>query len=101
MRKHGIRIAAFALAAAGMLQAGVVAAQPVQLPEASQEASVSQRIGLTDIAIQYHRPLVKGRTVFGGLEPWDKVWRAGANENTTISFSTDVTVEGQALPAGT
>jgi tetratricopeptide (TPR) repeat protein len=101
MRKYGLRTAAFALAAAGMLQAGLAAAQAVQLPEASQEASVSQRIGLTDIAIEYHRPLVKGRTVFGGLEPWDQVWRAGANENTTISFSTDVTVEGQPLPAGT
>lgn len=70
-------------------------------PEASQEASVMQRIGLTDITIHYHSPLAKGRTIWGEVVPYNEVWRAGANENTTITFSTDVKVEGKAIFAGT
>ncbi len=70
-------------------------------PEASQAAKVSQRIGLTDIEISYHSPLTKGRTVWGDLVPYGKVWRAGANENTSISFSTDVKIAGKNLLAGT
>jgi tetratricopeptide (TPR) repeat protein len=70
------------------------------LPEASQRASVSQRIGLTDIAIVYHRPLAGTRKIWGGIVPYGQVWRAGANENTTIEFSTAVTVEGQPLAKG-
>ncbi|MCP5054474.1 MAG: DUF2911 domain-containing protein [bacterium] len=73
----------------------------VNLPQASQKASISQQIGLTGITITYHSPAVKKRPVYGKLVPWDKVWRAGANENTTISFTTDVTVEGQKLAKGT
>lgn len=69
-------------------------------PEASQAASVSQRIGLTDITINYHSPLAKGRTIWGELVPYNEVWRAGANENTTLAVSTDVTIEGQLLKAG-
>ena len=71
------------------------------LPEVSQRAMVSQRIGLTDITISYHRPLVNNRKVWGGIVPYGQVWRAGADENTTIDFSTPVTVEGQALARGT
>ncbi len=71
------------------------------LPEASQQSSVSQRLGVTEIAITYHRPLVGGRKVWGELVPYGKVWRAGANENTTIRFSDAVTVEGKPLAAGT
>ncbi|MGB2622373.1 MAG: DUF2911 domain-containing protein [Candidatus Acidiferrum sp.] len=71
------------------------------LPELSQRAVVTQRIGLTDITIVYHEPLVEGREIWGKIVPYGKVWRAGANENTTISFSDDVSVEGKALPAGT
>lgn len=70
-------------------------------PELSQAASVTQRIGLTDISISYHSPLAKGRKIWGELVPYNEVWRAGANENTVISFSTDVTVEGKFLAAGT
>ena len=75
--------------------------QNLTLPEASQKAMVMQRIGLTDITISYHTPLVKDRKIWGDLVPYNEVWRAGANENTTISFSTDVTVEGKVLAAGT
>lgn len=72
----------------------------LDLPRESQHARILQKVGLTNITIDYHRPLVKGRKVFGGLEPYGKVWRAGANENTTIEFSDPVAVEGQALVAG-
>ncbi|HEY6251973.1 MAG TPA: DUF2911 domain-containing protein [Candidatus Angelobacter sp.] len=72
----------------------------LDLPRASQRAEVVQRLGITDITIRYHRPLVKSRKVFGGLEPYGKVWRAGANENTTIEFSDPVTVEGKPLAKG-
>ena len=76
-------------------------AQPaLPLPEASPKASVAQSIGVTNIEINYHRPAVNKRKIFGGLVSYGAVWRAGANENTIISFSTPVTIEGQALPAG-
>src|SRR5437588_7364113 len=77
--------------------------QPTKLniPRVSQRASVTQRIGLTDITITYHRPAVGGREIWGKTVPYGKVWRAGANENTTITFTDDVTVEGKPLGAGT
>jgi len=88
--------------AAALAAAGVVHAQAPQLhvPQPSQQASVSQTVGITEMKIDYHRPVVRGRTVWGDLVPYDQVWRAGANENTTISFSTPVTVGGRELPAG-
>jgi len=73
----------------------------LNLPRASQHALVSQRIGITDITINYHRPLANGRQIWGKLVPYGKVWRAGANENTTITFSDPVTIEGQPLDKGT
>ena len=73
----------------------------LDLPYASQAAQVKQRVGVTDITITYHRPVVNGRKIWGGLVPMGKVWRAGANENTTIEFSTPVSIEGKPLPAGT
>ena len=76
-------------------------ATELNLPRLSQRAEVLQRIGLTDIHIVYHVPLAGGRELFGTTVPYGKVWRAGANENTTISFTDDVSVEGHALPAGT
>lgn len=73
----------------------------LDLPRASQGAEISQRIGITDITIHYHRPLVNDRKVWDGLVPYGKVWRAGANENTTITFSDPVMIEGKALDKGT
>jgi hypothetical protein len=73
----------------------------LQLPRPSQKAQVMQTVGLTDVTINYSRPGVKGRVIWGELVPYDKVWRTGANEATIITFSTDVKVNGQALPAGT
>jgi tetratricopeptide (TPR) repeat protein len=72
----------------------------LDLPRDSQHAKVLQRVGITDITINYHRPLVKGRKVWGGLVPYGQVWRAGANENTTIEFSDPVSVEGKPLAKG-
>jgi tetratricopeptide (TPR) repeat protein len=72
----------------------------LDLPRDSQHAKIIQRVGITDITINYDRPLVKGRKVWGGLVPYGQVWRAGANENTTIEFSDPVTVEGKPLAKG-
>ena len=73
----------------------------LDIPRDSQHATVLQKVGITDIKVNYHRPLVKGRQIWGKLVPYDAVWRAGANENTTISFSDPVNVEGKPLEAGT
>ena len=70
------------------------------LPNASPTASVSQTVGVTDIELVYHRPAVNERPIWGTLVPYGQVWRTGANENTTISFSTDVSIDGQPLAAG-
>jgi hypothetical protein len=86
-----------------LLCAGAAVAQlpPLDVPQASPAASVSQTVGLTEIKIDYHRPAVNKREVWGKLVPYGQVWRAGANENTTIQFSSPVTVGGKSLPAGT
>jgi len=73
----------------------------LDLPRESQAGSVTQRIGTTGITVSYSRPSVKGRTIWGDVVPYDQVWRAGANENTTFTTTDDITVEGKALPAGT
>ena len=88
----------------GLLLFGLVAnAQSfvLDLPRPSPHAVLTQRIGITDVTINYHRPMVNKRKVWGGLVPYGQVWRAGANENTTIKFSDPVTIEGKALPKGT
>ena len=72
----------------------------LDLPRPSQHAVITQRIGITDVTINYHRPMVNKRKVWGGLVPYGQVWRAGANENTTIKFTDPVTIEGKPLPAG-
>lgn len=78
-------------------------AQLKNLPRVSPAASVVQRVGITDITIDYHRPAVKDREVWGKLVPYNGriPWRAGANDNTTITFNHDVTIEKQQVPAGT
>jgi hypothetical protein len=73
----------------------------LELPLQSQRAVVTQRIGITDITVNYHRPLVNGRQVWGKLVPYGEVWRAGANENTTVTFTDPITIEGQPLDKGT
>ncbi|HEY2090670.1 MAG TPA: DUF2911 domain-containing protein [Thermoanaerobaculia bacterium] len=73
----------------------------LDLPLRSPAAEVSQRIGLTDIDIRYHRPQVNGRKIWGDVVPYGKVWRTGANVNTTITFSDPVTIDGHPLDCGT
>jgi hypothetical protein len=83
---------------------GLLIAIPVfaqnEKPRVSPKAGVKQIVGLTTVDISYSRPGVKGRKIWGGLVPYDKVWRAGADEATKFTFSTDVTIEGKRLPAG-
>jgi hypothetical protein len=74
--------------------------QSLVLPRTNQPASITQRIGVTDIAVKYNRPSARGRRVFGALVPYGQVWRTGSDEATTITFSTDVSVNGQPVPAG-
>lgn len=73
----------------------------LDLPLQSQRAQISQTIGITDVTINYHRPLAKDRKIWGGLVPYGAVWRAGANLNTTITFSDPVMIEGKPLDRGT
>lgn len=100
--QHAVRaLALAAFTTLGALGAGPALAQQLDLPRVSPKASVSQRVGVTDVEILYNRPGVRGRKIWGELVPYGEVWRTGANENTTISFSTPVKVEGNELPAGT
>jgi hypothetical protein len=84
----------------GSLMVSCYAQTAIPVPESSQRAVVGQRIGLTDITITYHRPLVGGRNIWGGVVPLGQVWRAGANENTSIEVSDPVAIEGQPLAKG-
>jgi tetratricopeptide (TPR) repeat protein len=97
-----MRVTPFLLGLAAVLATTATArAQRLTTPEASAAARVQQTIGLTEIAVSYHRPGVGGRAIWGQVVPYGEVWRAGANENTTVSFSSDVKVGGKPLRAGT
>ena len=72
----------------------------IEFPAASQNATVKQRVGLTDIEVDYSRPNKNGREIFGGLVPYGKLWRTGANAVTKIKFSKPVTLGGKEIPAG-
>jgi tetratricopeptide (TPR) repeat protein len=72
----------------------------LDIPRQSQHAVVTQRVGITDVTINYHRPLVNKREIWGKLVPYGEVWRAGANENTTIRFTDNVTIDGKPLAKG-
>ena len=72
----------------------------ITTPQPSPKATVEQRVGLTDISVEYSRPGVKGRAIFGDLVPFGKTWRTGANSNTKVTFSSDVSIDGQTLNAG-
>ena len=72
----------------------------LKTPSASTAAEIEQVVGLTEIEIDYNRPSKKGRDIFGNLVPYGKIWRTGANSGTEISFSTDVTINGQNIKEG-
>lgn len=111
LKKQSVGLFAW-LVASFLASATFAQGQNLTTPAASPHAAVSQTIGLTEVTIDYHRPGVKERNIWGGLVPYGMAagapfnfgneypWRAGANDNTTISFSTDVTVEGAKIPAG-
>lgn len=85
------------------LSAGLIASigfAQIETPAASPFQKVEQKVGLTDVSLEYSRPSKKGRDIFGGLVPYGEVWRTGANANTKITFSDDVMVNGKTLAAG-
>jgi hypothetical protein len=83
-----------------LVATSAMAQQQMRTPRPSPKASLMQSVGLTDITINYNRPGVKGRAIWGALVPYDKVWRTGANEATTIEFSDDVWINGNKLAKG-
>jgi len=89
----------FFIAICILLFVGISFAQQEKI-RVSPKASVMQVVGFTEVKIDYSRPGVKGRNIWGELVPYNKVWRAGANEATIISFSSDVMIEGKKLSAG-
>lgn len=97
MKKKIFTILAFVAASTSAIQ---TASAQLQLPAPSPAATVTQTVGLTEISIEYSSPGVKNRTIFGGLVPYNEVWRTGANSATKISFSKDVTIEGTKVPKG-
>lgn len=86
-------------AVAFMLATFAIEAQ-VKTPQPSPKTTVQQVVGLTDVTLEYSRPSAKGRTIFGDLVPFGKLWRTGANLNSMITFSDDVTIDGKVLPKG-
>lgn len=102
--KTQLLFSTFSAIGCGLLLASsvlAVEAPKVEFPQASPSCTIKQRVGLTDIEIDYSRPSVKGREIFGGLVPYGKVWRTGANQATKIIFSTPVKINGTEVPAGT
>lgn len=73
----------------------------LQTPAPSPAGKIEQMVGLTKVTVEYSRPSMKERKIFGGLVPWEQLWRTGANANTKITFSDDVIINGQTLPKGT
>ncbi|MCV9928159.1 DUF2911 domain-containing protein [Flavobacterium sp. LS1R49] len=88
------------LIALAIVIAPFVAEAQIKTPQASPKAVVNQVVGLTDVEVVYSRPGARGRAVFGNLVPFGKLWRTGANENTIISFSDDVVIDGKTLKKG-
>jgi len=72
----------------------------IETPQPSPATEIVQTVGLTKIEVQYSRPSMRGREIFGNLVPYDKIWRTGANENSVISFSTSVKIGDRTVPAG-
>jgi hypothetical protein len=97
MRTTLLRRGAFALT---LLAAPALFAQQIELPRPSPNAKMTQTVGVTDITVEYSSPAVKGRKIWGGVVPYDQVWRTGANAATKITFSRDVVIADKPVPAG-
>jgi hypothetical protein len=93
-------ILGFMLSAALLVGAGSVQAQGIKMPAPSPMQKVEQAVGLATVSVDYSRPSMKGREVFGGLISYGQLWRTGANASTKIKFTEDVTIEGNNIPAG-
>lgn len=89
-----------ALATCAVAAATAAAGSDIELPQVSPAASVNLTVGTTKVKVDYHRPGVKGRQIWGALVPYDTMWRLGANQATTIEFSDAVKVAGQFVPRG-
>jgi len=98
MRNPTALLVSLALFSASVLHAEE--AKKIDFPQASPLGSVKQRVGVTDVSIDYSRPSVRERKIFGGLVPFGQIWRTGANAATKVTFSTDVKFGGAAVPAG-
>jgi len=80
---------------------GIMQAQnPIKTPQPSPNAMITQQIGIMEVTVNYSRPGVKGRTIFGGLVPYNELWRTGANATTKFTFSDEVSIQGTKVPAG-
>jgi len=97
---HSKYIWSFAVITVCLLFHSTIIKAQLNLPQTSPKATVFQTVGITDIKIDYHKPSVKGRIIWGNVVPFDSIWRTGANEATAISFSSDVMIEGKPLAAG-
>ena len=95
-----VDVAFTAVVGAAVLLLSSPAMADLDLPRPSPTAKVSQVIGLTEVSVDYSSPAVKGRKIWGGLVPYDQMWRTGANQATKISFSKDVIFAGKPVPAG-
>ena len=73
----------------------------IETPAPSPAQKITQKVGLTEVTVDYSRPSMRGRTIFGGLEQYGNIWRTGANARTKITFSSDVTIAGNTLAKGT
>ena len=94
------RFLAVLLLSAAITSPALAQAPVLTLPEPSQQASITQRVGLTDLTVTFHRPAVRKRPIWGTVVPFGEVWRAGANENTVLTLSSPATIGGQQVPAG-
>lgn len=83
-----------------VMSLGITAQAQIKTPAPSPFQKIEQTVGLTDVTLEYSRPAMRGRTIFGGLVPFGEIWRTGANANTKITFSDDVVVGGKTLKAG-
>lgn len=81
--------------------ASFIATAQVQTPQPSPASELEQTVGLTEVEVEYSRPSMRGRKIFGGLVPYGEIWRTGANKNTTISFEDDITINNDTLKKGT
>src|SRR5579872_2113204 len=101
MKSKGLSFCLVTGASLALAYSSLAQGPKVEFPAPSPGSTLKQRVGLTDIQIDYSRPGVKDRQIFGGIVPYGEVWRTGANASTKISFNTPVQLNGNPVPAGT